>query len=491
MMQWKKQFSVIVVLSLLGSLSGCQQTPENGVVVSRNDGAFDANVIVSASESHEPDETQNVERFETFYSSDGSVEFRMEIQESLTNRNMPVVEVEPHFLTEEDVRRVAYVLFGDADFYESQPILDEKLSKQDIREKIERWSPYTNADALRELYGNAAGQREQLELVKTFIEKYTTLYDVAPEKLEREPCRWEFRKSSYYIYPAGTLSGSSTQNDNDKISVSVKANGVVYAYSASIRNKEDYKLSSISMHPSDGTSPGAMDGRIFRATLCRTAEPTEAQIAAIREKAANMLEEMELGDWLIDECYVETKWYGEIAEYIVHVNAVPVFNGSPAVRQPQLTNLKSEETYASNFYLTNVNMEFSANGEIYTFELDSPVDIKQTLNDNVEVMSMESLMAIARNYFVYSDAYNYGFGAALDTVGEEVSCVVHIQSLGYNLTRVKVPDTDESYYYIPGITLHGSVEYTGKDSGDLYFSSENIPLLSLNGVDGSMVQTVG
>lgn len=474
-----------LVMALM--LCGCQKSPDSGAVISRNDGAFDANVIVSASEEHTPDETQSVEIFETFYSTDGSVEFRMEIQEELTNRNMPVVEVEPHFLTAEEVKRVGLVLFGNVDFYESQPWLAPNLSKRDIQEKINRWSPYVSEEAVRSLYGDAAGQESQLTLIRDFFEKYTKLYEVAPEEETKETCRWEFRKSSCYFYAPEDVTESSLKNDNDEISATVKAGGVVYEYSASVRNREDFKISSIFLFPSDGSSPGGMDERIFQAMLCRTPEPTEAQLSAIREKAERILQEIKLGDWLINRCYVETQWYGNVAEYIVHVDAVPVFNGAPAIRRPQLTNLRSEDAYASNYYLTDVNMEFSANGEILSFYLASPVDMKQTLNENVAVMSMDSLMELARNYLTYSDAYNYGFGEGIPMAEEALSCIVHIRKLTYNQTRVKVPDTDESYYYIPGIVLSGAVEYIGKETGNLYFSAEDTTLISLNGVDGSRV----
>lgn len=206
-------------------LCGCQKSPDSGAVISRNDGAFDASVIVSASEEHAPDETQSVEIFETFYSTDGSVEFRMEIQEELTNRNMPVVEVEPHFLTAEEVKRVGHVLFGNVDFYESQPWLAPNLSKRDIQEKINRWSPYASEEAVRSLYGDAAGQESQLTLIRDFLEKYTKLYEVAPEEETKETCRWEFRKSSCYFYAPEDITESSLKNDNDEISAMVKAGG--------------------------------------------------------------------------------------------------------------------------------------------------------------------------------------------------------------------------------------------------------------------------
>lgn len=69
-----------------------------------------------------------------------------------------------------------------------------------------------------------------------------------------------------------------------------------------------------------------------------------------------MLKQMELGDWEIDECYVDTVYYGENIEYTVNLRAVPVFNGIEAIRQPQPSELTSDNTYAANYALTDVTI---------------------------------------------------------------------------------------------------------------------------------------
>lgn len=68
-----------------------------------------------------------------------------------------------------------------------------------------------------------------------------------------------------------------------------------------------------------------------------------------------------------------------------------------------------------------------------------------------------------------------------------MQCIVTVTNSAYNLVRVKVPQTEANYYYVPGIVLSGAVEYIGKETGNLYFSAEDTTLISLNGVDGSRV----
>lgn len=485
----KKDFCIGLVALFL--LSGCQQTPGQNAVVSKNDGAFDANVIVSASEHHDPDETQSVQYSETFTSTDGSVTFLVAVDEEVTAADMPVLEAVPHFLTAEDAKRVAQALFGDAVFYEQELVFHEKFSKSEIQEKINRWMPYTSMEAVNELYGYEM-QDDISETVKSFIEEYTEMYETAPEENVHEICNWVFRKFSEYYYTEEELAGKDLSNENDEINATVRFHGYPYLVMVSNRNKSDFKVNNIAACFYDGLNPSNIDELIFMAELCRTEEPTEEQIEMIRTKAAKMLEDMELGQWKIDECYVETTYKGNIPEYTVCVNAVPVLNGMAVIRQPQLGSLRGEDAYSASYYYTDARFKFSANGDFIFFHIYSPLEVKETLNPNVAVKSIEELMEAARQYLRNTDAYayNYLYEVQHSMIQEEVDCTVTVTKLEYNLVRVKVPMTEVNYYYVPGIVLKGTAEYTGKESGKLYYTSEDLTLVSLNGVDGSVVQTV-
>lgn len=59
----------------------------------------------------------------------------------------------------------------------------------------------------------------------------------------------------------------------------------------------------------------------------------------------------------------------------------------------------------------------------------------------------------------------------------------------YALSRVKVPNTDESYYYIPCVFLRGDIEIVGAETGTAYYSKTNQELLTLNAVDGTIINS--
>ena len=478
---------IIIVISTL-FLSACQANPGANSINSKGDGAFDANVIISAQDHHDPDATQELVYEEHFTSTDGSIEYFFRIDTTISAGDMPVVQVSPHYLTEDDAERVAHALFGNVEYYEADPMFDPIYSKNEIQEKLARWSSYTTQDAIVQLYGEE--RNDTAEIVKRFIEKYTKLYETAPEGNPHSVCQWEFKKESFYYEAESEVSTMDTSNENDNIQATVTIDGIHYLYKVSRRDNDDYKLNNVSLFLYDGLGPDLIDENIFRAQLCRTHEPTDQSLSIAKDKAENILTEIELGEWMVDQCYVETIYYGDTPEYIINVTAVPVFSDVPVVRQNQITNLKSEESYASNYYLTDASFQFSANGDLVSFNLTSPVDVMDIINSNVAVMSTDELIDIAEANLVLRDYYEYDELGLIGISDEKLKCEVTICDIEYSLARVKVPNTDESYYYVPALAIYGVVEYSGKDCGEVFYVSEEpIILLTINAVDGTVITT--
>ncbi len=149
--------------------------------------------------------------------------------------------------------------------------------------------------------------------------------------------------------------------------------------------------------------------------------------------------------------------------------------------------------------MTDACFWFSANGVLKKFELYSTIDIVNVLNENVATLSMEQLIEEAKKQLSLSDYCGYGLGKEiLDQMeldyGEDILCNINICGLDYGLTRVKVPDTEDSYYYLPAVFFSGTIEYVGKNSGNVYASSgkeiwdeQIITLLGINAIDGSII----
>ena len=214
---------------------------------------------------------------------------------------------------------------------------------------------------------------------------------------------------------------------------------------------------------------------------------------SIVEKTRNILDQMSLGNWIVDQCYLQCDNDGNATEYSVVVTAVPTFNGISAIRRNQLANLKSDDAYASNYYLTDAIFKFSANGDLLYLQLSSPIDIKKVINENVKTIGIEELIETAKGLLSLSDYQAYGLSSESRTqmikeVQEDILCRVNLCKIDYGMIRVKAPETDESYYYVPGVILSGSIEYYGKESGTTYEFSDVAPLIAVNAVDGTFIE---
>ena len=98
-MKWRSILVLAAVFLLVFGCTACQYSPQKDVVVSKNDGTFDANIAISSNEHHEPDSVMEFEYTDEFLSTDGDVEFQINIDTSIPNADMPIVEVSPHFVT--------------------------------------------------------------------------------------------------------------------------------------------------------------------------------------------------------------------------------------------------------------------------------------------------------------------------------------------------------------------------------------------------------
>lgn len=486
----KKSLCLILLALLLVELCGCQQKPDTQAVVSRNDGAFDSAIIQPATEPTKMLE-KNIQLSETFSSTDESVNFYIQLTESYPVQKMPVVEVVPHFFTGEEAGKIASILFENADFWETPKTSTPTYSKDVLQKMITRWSAYTNAEHFLELYGDTRDPASDLEIVQNYILEYTQKMETAPE-VSPQPCEWDFTNEAYYMFDEAELSEKMLSEYNDAIWATTQIDGLEYVFHVSIRNKDDYKISTISCYPNN-VGPINIDTRIFESTLCRTAEPTDTQICAVKEKTQDMLNQMGVGQWLVDNATVQTTYYGTTPEYKIEVTAIPVIEETLVIRRPQLGNLKSEASFASNYYHTDASFEFSADGKLLRFYMTSPVDILQVLNDNVATQNLEELLELAKNHLALSEASAYGMGEESIQLmekasGEPLICNVNIETMDYGLLRVKVPNTDDSYYFVPGILLSGTAEYVGKISGELFRTVKNRPLVAINGIDGSHIE---
>lgn len=504
----KKTYTAVIAIMLsccMLLLCGCQKTPEKAAVVSKNDGSFDAGVVKSATEPENTETSQGEQANtfayqEEFSSTDGSVNFSMNVESSLSNEALPVVEVMPHYLTGEDAKRVANAVFGDVEYWRPRLLLGDSATsytKSEIQACLNRWAKYTDPEVLA-----AALCRENveydIETVKEFIEAFTEMYESLPDEIPMTPCDWTLHPASTYSYSPQDLESRDISQDNDEIHANLTYNGLDYRFVVSTRNRSDFKINNISAWVTYN-SPGDLDQRILKNELQTTEKPTEEAMSTAKEQVSQWLNGMNLGAWQVDSCE-SNFWEQENGEkmWSITVRAVPVLEDIPALRRPQIGNLRGDTLYFSNYYLTDAEFNFNADGVLLDFTIYSPVDLKEVVNAHAATLSMDELMTRVREHLSLSDLYEYGMadweldGLQKDS-GEKILCKVDLNRAEYGLMRVKVPNTDESYYYVPSLVLAGDIYYVGAETGTVYYElkpenpNQVMPLLALNAIDGSVI----
>lgn len=177
-------------------LCGCQQAPEKEAVTSKNNGVFQERVDQTQpfGEAHS---SLQMHWLEEFSSTDGSVNFSVNIDQELSEDVTQVIEVKPHRLTEADIQRVASLLLENAVFYDRQPSTSPRYSKSQYQEKMRRLSPYTNMEALTSLMG-ASDANTYMEFIQLYMETWTKAYETAPDNDPRHLCDWTLKKERMY-----------------------------------------------------------------------------------------------------------------------------------------------------------------------------------------------------------------------------------------------------------------------------------------------------
>lgn len=495
----KKIIAVLMLIITTIQLCACQANPNQAAVISKNEGIFESNIHQTAGK--EDEFLTEINDSEVFYSTDKSVEFSMKVEQTFTSSNLPVVEAVPYNLTGDDVKRIAQVFFGDAVFYERDQSSNPTYSKKQIQSNISRWSQYANPERLTSLYYDSETDPSyDIDLLKMFIEQLNGLYETAPEENPDPICDWQLKKERNYNNLEMEINGRKVSDDADVIYAYTEFNGVEYVLAATTHNQENYVSNSITIGLQSAFGLH-WDKAIWRAELCRTEKPTEDQLSTITIKAEEMISQMGIGDWIIKSVYTNTEYYGEIPEYTIVVDAVPVLNGVSAIWRQETDSMTDDDTVASNYPMSKIEIIFSPSGDLVYFDMVSPIVVKEVINPNVAILSLESLIETGKSHLMLSDSkagYGLPGGAGIiemyeEAFNEKIICKIDISEIKLEMGRIRKADSDDGFYYIPVLVFEGIAEYYGEKSGVLYLSSSDyykptINLVLVNAIDGTIVE---
>ncbi len=124
------------------------------------------------------------------------------------------------------------------------------------------------------------------------------------------------------------------------------------------------------------------------------------------------------------------------------------------------------------------------------FEFQSPIDVSSVINENVAVLDATEILERLKEVLSLSDIYAYDYDSIVDLCKESeinIGGKVLINQIEQGLIRVKKPNTDDFYYYVPGYLFGGNIELFDETSGEVFSYFEDMNLIALNAVDGSIV----
>lgn len=438
-----------------------------------------------------------------FTNRDGRVSFHIDAPMPQEIEEGVILEAVPHYLTEEDVKRAAYAIFGEnADFTEAPPQFEiYTATREQLEAAIERMKPYTTPEAWEYLMGSKDAADQELEkqileenaaMTSELIASYQKSLDNFRLDYPEEPCKWTWKKDAYYCYAPEHVSEKKLAGNNDSIRAFVEADGISYQFDASTRDEEDFKINSIGAWPSWPGGWFEVDDRLLRRNLCAE-EPTQEQIAQACAEAERILKDMQLGQWQVYDPYVKLNTYTntDMTLYEICIQAVPVLEGGADVRRGQHGNINqaSEDPAPDNYYLTRAEFQFAPNGELLALDFRSPMDTTVVSRTNA-VYSVADLLDLAEKTLKDADINYYGMDVD-EMEYEDAKCDVTISDIQTGMARVRMEGTEDTYQYVPALSLIGTCTYSleGYPWEPGYGNPQNF--LTINAIDGSIIDNPG
>ena len=533
----RKIISAILLVGLLFSLAACQPAPEKEVVVSKNDGAFEQAITTDAGENGgvstqaENGDAPNSAAAEStafsytdsFTSTDGKITYNINAQVDVPTVNMPIVQVRPMVINGPKARQIVQALFGDAPIYEKT---NEK-SKSEWEDLIISISNWTSDEAIREAHGDNLSQ-DEIESIRasrqSILDSYKAAYEQAREVVPKEECQFRFYRefTRYSFDGAGAYADEPSYYEDIpygqgyELQAVAEIDGLRYHIWFNNREADDFRNHSVSVFIEETGGPDVMNEYKRSVGLLSEEAPTAEQIVAAEQKAREMLSAMGIGDWQVkgEEQHNDfTESEDAHKDYFISVQCLPVYEDVVVTRQPGLSNIKSTNEYASNYYYEELNFQLSNDGRLLSFHYTGPLELVQVVNANVPVMSMAEIQQRVHEQLILSDLdslweYNRPgvienmFGGAPMSAEElaaqrafftAVSAEYNISSVEIGLARTRIKDNKTDFYLVPAVTLRGQSTILNAQGDNLgviatgVMPGQDTTILGLNLVDGTVL----
>lgn len=469
-MQAKVICLAAAALTLLG---GCQATPEEGVVTGKNDGSFAAALESTAAPVRDRAAAPGVYEGE-FTNSDGSVRFVFSLTEPDRPEALPVYRARPAEITAEQAQRIARCLLGeDAVFWEYTPLKSRpEIEKQilDVREKL------ADGDAVLASFGGDEALAEQYrEYYEGQLSILEQMYPDSSDELTPVPCSWTFRPVEVYGDPTWQF---AYDPDDLAIQATADVDGVSYLYEAENYESPDRRAHRVCLQARMEAFPET-DG-------------ADVDVDALKARAAALADAMDVGRFAVSGVS-RLSAAGQPDENgpVVNLTLTRVIGGLQMLNGggENVSADGSQDLYAPAYPYENMFMQFCGD-QLCQFAYTGALEITQTVNENVPVLSFDEIAAAAAAQCrlalpMYADLAAAG--------GYEER---RIREARLGLCRMLIRNELQEYYLVPVYEFSGAYAAFNADgsAGTIAFGGQTVPVapadhmraVSVNAVDGSV-----
>ncbi len=452
----KSKKCLLLYMSAAILMTACQSSPEEDIVVNKNEGVLESAIKDSSSQevSDAPDTYQD-----EFTNDAGDVTVQIDAQVSTLDNAMPVIRVTPHEITGEEVKTWAEVLFDGQEAYEP----NHTLTKNEIEAEILRYKQMAaDKDRLIEEYGSESQAQSMIDDYNRKIADYESMYDTAPEAVERKTSDWNFHPYDYYDAEASIRGGQADYESLKETSLlEAVSEDRMLMLTAANRSASDYVMHHI---------------MFYRLEEGKTDIPYADTSMEDAEKIADeLIDTLGLGrdNWDLALSADISISDDAVQQRLIYT---PVYEEIPVIYGPTI-NTKSEDLYAANYEYTNLEINLY-NGEIDSVWLFSPVDIVNIENEDVAVISFKE----ASNRFKTLAQTSYTADQWIDPEDptfDDVQARIETTQIRQGLFRIKEKDNSGEFLIVPVWAFESNIYLN-----DIEWSSD---ICLINAVDGSVI----
>jgi len=468
--------AVIMLLLAISLLAGCQQTPDNPIVIEKdNDGWQD---YAASEESIAPIDVPST------YTANLSLDrlnvvinANIEIPDEST---YPVYLVRQRLFTQEEANKIISVLLGDAELYTETNIRTKEFLQQSIDSYAKQLQDEDISDDQREFY-------------KQRITALMAEQESAPDNSTLTPA-----SRTLEFIPTDDLLGSYGEETDDA--------PLAWTEEAKRRAEADGNtaITGISFLPAgktrlsilNNTETGSSVRFLFAndEDLINTGTLASFSEDEAKQRAKAYLKEMGVEANALN-CSAENNKDGQISSYTVHLCSCIPGTEQEYITPASVYDAIYEQQTAPPVNQENIFLELSDEG-IIGFSWSDPYEIVEKSSDNTKLLSFDEIKQLVESMLPMKTLWAYpGEEQDENIIGRKLT----IDKMSLSYMQVRKKSDLQSRYYIPVWDVIGSMTYQYSDtydpSGGGFIVDENgerigfqdCSVLTLNAIDGTII----